>query len=293
MQVGLSHGHIVLDGDPAPHRPKGHSPQFSAHICCGQMAGWIKMPLGMEIGSGLGEYVLDGDRAPLSKKGLSTIFSPCLLWPNSWMDQDGTWRGGGPRSRPHCARWGASSPKKGAQLPIFGPCLMSPNAWMIKILLGMEVGLSPGDCVRWGPSPRSPKKEQSPQFSAHVSRWIKMPLGTEVGRSLRDIVLDGDPAPPPLRGHSPQFLANVRRGQTAGRTKMPLGVEVGLGPGDFCVRSGTPEKRAHQPHPIFGPCLLWPNGWMDEDCIRRRPSSPLKGHSSRPSFQPMSILSYC
>jgi len=26
----------------------------------------------------------------------------------------------------------------------------------------------------------------------------------------------------------------------------------------------TPEKRAHPPHPSFGPCLLWPNGWLDE-----------------------------
>jgi len=42
MQVGLGPGHIVLDGDPAPPPPKGHSPQFSAHICCGQMAAWIK-----------------------------------------------------------------------------------------------------------------------------------------------------------------------------------------------------------------------------------------------------------
>jgi len=43
MQVGLVPGHIVLDGDPAP-LPKGaQSPQFSAHICCGQMAGCIKM----------------------------------------------------------------------------------------------------------------------------------------------------------------------------------------------------------------------------------------------------------
>ena len=38
MQVGLGPGHIVLDGDPAPLSQKGHSPQFSAHICCGQMA---------------------------------------------------------------------------------------------------------------------------------------------------------------------------------------------------------------------------------------------------------------
>jgi len=33
MQVGLGLGHIVLDGDPAPPPPEGHSPHFSAHIC--------------------------------------------------------------------------------------------------------------------------------------------------------------------------------------------------------------------------------------------------------------------
>jgi len=42
MQIGLGPSNIVLDGDPAspsfPPLPKGHSPQFSAYICCGQMA---------------------------------------------------------------------------------------------------------------------------------------------------------------------------------------------------------------------------------------------------------------
>ena len=38
MEVGLGPGHTVLDGDPAPARPrKGHSsPQFSAHVYYGQ-----------------------------------------------------------------------------------------------------------------------------------------------------------------------------------------------------------------------------------------------------------------
>jgi len=42
-QVGLGPGHIVLGGDPAPPALKGHSPQFSTHIRCGQMDAWIKM----------------------------------------------------------------------------------------------------------------------------------------------------------------------------------------------------------------------------------------------------------
>jgi len=55
----------------------------------------------------------------------------------------------------------------------------------------------------------------------------------------------------------------------------------------------------HPPHPIFGPYLVWPNGWMDEDttwygsrprprphCIRPGLSYPRKGHSSPPLFGP-------
>jgi len=45
--------------------------------------------------------------------------------------------------------------------------------------------------------------------------------------------------------------------------KMSLGIELGLGPGDF-VLDGDPavlhQKGAEPPPPIFGPCLLWPNG---------------------------------
>jgi len=54
---------------PLPQR--GTVPQFSAHICCGQMAGWIKMPLGTEVGLSIGDIVLDGDPAPPPLKGHS------------------------------------------------------------------------------------------------------------------------------------------------------------------------------------------------------------------------------
>ena len=43
-----------------------------------------------------------------------------------------------------------------------------PAGW-IKMSLGREVGFSPSDIVlagEWGPSSPSPKREQSPQFSA-------------------------------------------------------------------------------------------------------------------------------
>ena len=61
-EVGLGPGHIVTWA-PAP--PKEHS-SFSARIYCGQMAGWIKMLLGMDVGLVPGNIVLDGDWGPSS-----------------------------------------------------------------------------------------------------------------------------------------------------------------------------------------------------------------------------------
>jgi len=124
-------------GTQLPPPPKwGGAPQFSAHICCGQMAGWIKTSLGMEEGLDPGDFVLDGDPAPPPQKGggaRSPIFGPCPLWPNGWMHQYGTWHRGGPWSRLHCATLGPSSPpqKTGrSPFPIFGPFLLWSNGWM-------------------------------------------------------------------------------------------------------------------------------------------------------------------
>ena len=75
-------GHIVLDGDPAPPSQRGTAPpQFSANVCCGHMAGWIKMPLGMEVNLGPGDVVLDGVAAP-PKRGTAPQFQVHVLWPN-------------------------------------------------------------------------------------------------------------------------------------------------------------------------------------------------------------------
>ena len=73
-EVGLSPGHIMLDGDPAPpnarykfsyyYYKRGIVPQFSAHVCCGQTVGWIKIPLGTEVGLGPGYIVLAGTQLP-------------------------------------------------------------------------------------------------------------------------------------------------------------------------------------------------------------------------------------
>jgi len=76
------------------------------------------MPLGVELGLRPDDIVLDGDPGHPPKKGGSApspIFGPCPLWPNGWMDQDGTWHGGEPWSTRHCARWGScyAPPERG------------------------------------------------------------------------------------------------------------------------------------------------------------------------------------
>ena len=55
-------GHIVFDRDPAPPK-RDTAPQFSAYVCCRQMAGWIKVPLSMDVDLGPGDIVLDRDLA--------------------------------------------------------------------------------------------------------------------------------------------------------------------------------------------------------------------------------------
>jgi len=63
---------------PSSPSPTGHSPQSSAHVSCGQTAGWIKMPLGTEVGLGPGDIVLDGDPShPKRGNGSSPLFD---LW---------------------------------------------------------------------------------------------------------------------------------------------------------------------------------------------------------------------
>jgi len=129
------------------------------------------MPLGRELGLGQHDIVLDGDPVPPPAKPdrtpnfwLVSIFGSCLLWPNGWMDQRGTWHGGRPRPRPHCARWGPSSlPEKGEQ----------PSQFSAHVYCGQTAG------------------------------WIEMPLGIKkVGLEPGNIVLDMD-QPPPQKGAQP------------------------------------------------------------------------------------------
>jgi len=125
----------------------------------------------------------------------------------------------------------------------------------------------------------------------------------EVGLGPGNFVLDGEPAPFSQKGGGarPNFSAHVYCGKTAGWIKMALGTEVGFGPGHI-VLDGDPaplsQKGARAPLTIFGPFLLWPNGWMDQNatwyggrprprrhhCVRCGPSSPQK--DTAPNFRP-------
>ena len=77
---------------PSSPSPEEAQPPIFGHICCDQMAVWIKMPLGMKVRLGPGDFVLNGDPAPLPKRGAEpTIFCTCLFRPNGWMYQDASW----------------------------------------------------------------------------------------------------------------------------------------------------------------------------------------------------------
>jgi len=128
-------------------------------------------------------------------------------------------------------------------------------------------------------------------YCGQMVGWIKMKLCMQVGLRPGHIVLDGDPAPSlPKRGRSPQFSAHDYCGKTAGWIKMTLGMKVGLDPGHMVLDGDPaplPNKGAERP--IFGPCLLRPNGWMYQDdtwygdrpqprrlCVRWKPSPSTK-----------------
>jgi len=96
-------------------------------------------------------------------------------------------------------------------------------------------------------------------------------------------------------------------GQIVARIKMKLRMQVGLGPGHL-VLDGDPAphpQRGTAGPPIFGPCLLRPNGCMDQHvtwygarprprrlCVRLVPRSslPKKGAEAPQKFRPMFIV---
>ena len=82
---------------------------------------------------------------------------------------------------------------------------------------------------------------------------------------------------------------------------MPLGTMVGLGPGNIVLDADpAPLPKGNSPLTLpkkFGPCLLWPNGWMDQDatwyegrplprphCVTRGTQLPLPKRGHSPQF---------
>jgi len=119
-----------------------------------------------------------------------------------------------------------------------------------------------------------------------------MPLGMEVCLSPDEFVLDGDPAPYPKRvGSTRNFwpISNVAKRLHGSRCRDIARPR----PKRHCVQCGPSysQKIGHtHPTQFFGLCLLWPNGWMDEDaawygsrprprqhCTRGVPSSCERG----------------
>ena len=149
-------------GTQLPLPQRGTAPPFSTHICCGQIAPWINMRFGTQVP---GDFVLDGNPRPLPKKGADPTFLECLLWPNGWMDQGGTWHGGRPQPRRLCVRWGPSPFTKRRRSPtpqISAHFHCGQTAGCIKMPFGTEVGLIPGDFVLDGDQLSSPKRRPNP-----------------------------------------------------------------------------------------------------------------------------------
>jgi len=111
-----------------------------------------------------------------------------------------------------------SPPSKVVETQIFGPRLLWPNRCMDQ------------DATWYGGTPRPTR---------HRVRW-------------------GPSFPSPKGAQPSQFSANVRYGQTVGWTKMPLGTEVGLGPGDFVFGGdpATPRKNGTPTRANFWPMSI-------------------------------------
>jgi len=155
-------------GTQLPLPQRGTAPHIRPMSVVAKWLDGLRCHLVWRLASAQATLCQIGDPAPLSPKGgWPPIFGPCLLWPNGWMDQDGTWHAGGPRSNPHSARGRRSSlPQKGTELP---------------------------------------PQFSTHVYCDQTAGWIKMPLGTEVGLSPGDVVLDEDQAPPQKVAQPPLF----------------------------------------------------------------------------------------
>ena len=186
---------------------------------------------------------------PSPKTGRSPqIFGPCLLCPNGWMHQDATCYGGRPQPRGLCVRWGPAHPfpERVRSLPNFRPMTLVPDGFMYQDGTFMEVGFGPGHIVLDGHPAPLPKKwgAEPPLFGPFLlwlNGWMDQDATSYGGRprATRHCVRWGPSSSSPKGAQPPQYSAKVHCGQTAGWIKMPLGMEVNLGPGDVVLDGVT------------------------------------------------------
>ena len=80
---------------------------------------------------------------------------------------------------------------------------------------------------------------------------------------------------------------------------MPLGTEVGLIPDDIVLDGDpAPFRYGTTASPLFGPCLLWPNGWIDQDATwyggigLGQGDIVLHGHLASPTERGRALLTF-
>jgi len=169
-EVGLGQDDIVLDGNPANPLQKEAEPLIFGpcllwpNRCMDQDATWCG-----------GSYrprrhcARCGPSSPPQKVGRPPIFGPFLLWPNGWMHQDVAWYGGSLSPGDFALDEDPDHlPKKGRTPQFSADVYCGQTAGCIKMPLSTEVGLSQGDCVRWGPS--SPPQKRGTPMSIVVKR---------------------------------------------------------------------------------------------------------------------------
>ena len=160
---------------PLPLKGVG-APKFSAHVYCGQTAGWMKMPLGTKVDLSPGDSVLDRDPFPLPTKGVEPP----------------------PQFSAHfyCGHTAG--------------CIMMPLGMEVGLNPGDFVLDGDSAPSQKGGGSRVP----GPLFSVHVycgqtAGWIKMALSMEVGLGPVHIVLDGDTAPLTKKGTEPSNFRSI------------------------------------------------------------------------------------
>ena len=78
-----------------------------------------------------------------------------------------------------------------------------------------------------------------------------MPFGMDVGLSLGTLCYMETQSPIPKKGaEPPQFSVHVYCGQTAGWIKMPLGMTVGLSPGDSVLDEDPAPSAQREWNPL-------------------------------------------